>query len=266
MSGMIERLRGRPPLPDLFGRVEAGFPGIRTAPGLHGIRVEEHLADGTYVLRAELPGIDPSKDVEITVTEGVLTLRAERAEEAMEKHHTEFRYGTFARAIRLPAGAKGDKATADYKDGVLAITVRRLLLTSPRDCRIFGTWSSGRGGKAACLVRSTGESVGKARVHLEGVGQIGQAQQPQNARAAGHEAKPPAPDPHAVPGAAQCGQTTAVDERYGSQVQHQLGTRSGGQDIETHRQGCRGQNVDLAAQPYDSDVADDACAQAKHWL
>jgi len=123
MSGMIERLPGWPPLPDLFGWVEAGFPGMRTAPGLHGSRVEEHLAEGTYVLRAELPGIDPSKDVEITVTEGVLTLRAERTEEETQKHHTEFRYGTFARAVRLPAGAKGDEATADYKDGVLTITV-----------------------------------------------------------------------------------------------------------------------------------------------
>jgi HSP20 family molecular chaperone IbpA len=40
------------------------------------------LTDGTYVLRAELPGVDPAKDVEITVTEGVLVLLAERAEEA----------------------------------------------------------------------------------------------------------------------------------------------------------------------------------------
>ncbi|WP_405547059.1 hypothetical protein OG478_47640 [Streptomyces phaeochromogenes] len=62
MSGMIERLPGWPPLPDLPDlpdRVEAGFPGMRTASGPHGIRVEEHLTDGTYVLRAELPGIDP---------------------------------------------------------------------------------------------------------------------------------------------------------------------------------------------------------------
>ncbi|MEV0173538.1 Hsp20/alpha crystallin family protein [Streptomyces sp. NPDC050803] len=123
MSGMIERLPGWPMLPDLFGWVEGGFPAAHTIPGTHGIRIEEHLTDGTYVLRAELPGIDPAKDVEITITEGLLTLRAERTEETKEKHHTEFRYGTFARSVQLPAGAKGEEATAEYKDGVLTITV-----------------------------------------------------------------------------------------------------------------------------------------------
>lgn len=123
MSGMIERLTGWPALPDLFGWVETGLPVAHTAPGTYGIRIEEQLKDGTYLLRAELPGIDPAKDVEITVTEGLLVLRAERTEETQDKHHTEFRYGTFTRSVRLPAGAKGDKATAAYRDGVLTITV-----------------------------------------------------------------------------------------------------------------------------------------------
>ncbi|WP_323178855.1 Hsp20/alpha crystallin family protein [Streptomyces sp. NBC_00568] len=52
-----------------------------------------------------------------------MTLRAERGEETKEKHRTEFRYGTFARSVRLPAGARGEEATAEYKDGVLTITV-----------------------------------------------------------------------------------------------------------------------------------------------
>ncbi|MFJ9535883.1 Hsp20/alpha crystallin family protein [Streptomyces sp. NPDC101225] len=123
MAGMIERLPGWPTLPDLFGWVETGFPGAHTVAGLHGIRIEEFLADEKYVLRAELPGIDPAKDVEITVTEGVLTLRAERGEETTRKHRTEFHYGTFARSVRLPAGAKGEEATAEYKDGVLTVTI-----------------------------------------------------------------------------------------------------------------------------------------------
>jgi len=123
MNGMIERLPAWPTLPDLFGWVETGLPGTHAVPGLHTIRIEEQLTDEAYVLRAELPGIDPAKDVEITVTEGVLTLRSERSEETTQKHHTEFRYGSFARSVRLPAGAKGDEATATYKDGVLTITV-----------------------------------------------------------------------------------------------------------------------------------------------
>ncbi|MFF4350053.1 Hsp20/alpha crystallin family protein [Streptomyces sp. NPDC001530] len=120
MTGMIERL---PSWPDLFGWAESGFPGTHAIPGTHGIRIEEQLTGETYLLRAELPGIDPSKDVEISVTEGVLTLRAERSEETTKKHHTEFRYGTFSRSVRLPAEADGDKATAEYKDGVLTVTV-----------------------------------------------------------------------------------------------------------------------------------------------
>jgi hypothetical protein len=97
--------------------METGLPVTHAIPGLHNIRIEEHLTDGVYVLKAELPGIDPAKDVEITVTEGVLTLRSERGEETTEKHRTEFRYGGFARSVRLPAGAKGDEATAEYRNG-----------------------------------------------------------------------------------------------------------------------------------------------------
>lgn len=119
MTSVLERLPG---WPDLLGRVETGIPGAHVAPGLHGIRVEERVADGAYVLKAELPGIDPDEDVEITVEDGLLTLRAERTQQTEEKHRTEFRYGTFARSVRLPAGAKGDEATAAYGDGVLTIT------------------------------------------------------------------------------------------------------------------------------------------------
>ncbi|MFF4113232.1 Hsp20/alpha crystallin family protein [Streptomyces sp. NPDC001714] len=55
--------------------------------------------------------------------DGGHVLRSERAEETQEKHRAEFRYGTFARSVRLPAGAKGHEAAAEYKDGVLTGTV-----------------------------------------------------------------------------------------------------------------------------------------------
>ncbi|WP_371667252.1 Hsp20/alpha crystallin family protein [Streptomyces sp. NBC_00289] len=59
--------------------------------------------------RAEIPGLDPDKDVEITAEDHVLTLRAELGRETTEKRRTEFRPGTFARSVRLRAGAQGDR-------------------------------------------------------------------------------------------------------------------------------------------------------------
>jgi HSP20 family protein len=45
------------------------------------IRMEDFIRDGRYVVRAELPGVDPEKQVEVTVRSGVLTIRAERQED-----------------------------------------------------------------------------------------------------------------------------------------------------------------------------------------
>lgn len=127
MSAKPERRQGWPPLlPDVFDWIETGIPalpGMRNVPGLHGIRIEQQLTEGTYVVNAELPGLDPDQDVEISIDGDVLTIRAERAEKSEGKHHSEFRYGSFARSVRLPAGARTDETTADYKDGVLTVKV-----------------------------------------------------------------------------------------------------------------------------------------------
>jgi HSP20 family protein len=92
------------------------------------VRVEELTEEGVHIVRAELPGIDPDRDVEITVTDGVLAVRAERHEEQKEEKaggvfRTEFRYGSFYRAVPLPTGAKEDEISATYKDGILEIRV-----------------------------------------------------------------------------------------------------------------------------------------------
>lgn len=112
-------------LPDLTEWVET-LPllmGGRPAAQLQGFRVEHYDEDNECVVRAELPGIDPDKDVEITVNRGVLTIRAERREEKTEKRRSEFRYGSFARSLRLPEGANEDNVTADYKDGILTVRI-----------------------------------------------------------------------------------------------------------------------------------------------
>jgi HSP20 family protein len=89
------------------------------------LRVEEFTDDGTLVVRAELPDIDPDKDVELSVVGGVLRIRAQREQKTEEKekdvYRSEFRYGSFVRNVPLPEGVKEDDITASYKDGILEI-------------------------------------------------------------------------------------------------------------------------------------------------
>jgi HSP20 family protein len=91
------------------------------------MRVEEHYDDDHLVICAELPGIDPDRDVEITVANGLLTIAAERREEhhdaAKGTSRSEFHYGSLRRTLRVPAGAKQSDITATYKDGILTVTV-----------------------------------------------------------------------------------------------------------------------------------------------
>lgn len=89
------------------------------------MRVEEFIDGNTQVVRAEMPGIDPSKDVDVTVMNGVLRIKAKREEKTEHKekggYRTEFRYGSFTRDIPLPDGVKDDDVTATYTDGVLEV-------------------------------------------------------------------------------------------------------------------------------------------------
>jgi HSP20 family protein len=102
--------------------IERLFDGDSSAGG---IKVEEVVDGNTLVIRAELPGIDPEKDAEITVSDGGLTIRAERQEKKEHKekdsYRSEFRYGSFVRRIPLPDGVKEGDVTASYKDGVLEV-------------------------------------------------------------------------------------------------------------------------------------------------
>ena len=91
------------------------------------MRVEEYQEDGHLVVKAEMPGLDPEHDVEITVQDHVLRIRAERREETRteekEGYRSEFRYGSFSRAVSLPLGADEDDVTATYRDGILEVRV-----------------------------------------------------------------------------------------------------------------------------------------------
>lgn len=87
------------------------------------IKVEEFTRDGMFVVRAELPGIDPEADVDVSVADGMLTIRGERKEERTEERRSEFFYGRFVRTLTLPAGVDEEAITADYRDGILEVRV-----------------------------------------------------------------------------------------------------------------------------------------------
>lgn len=91
------------------------------------LRVEEFVDDKTLVVRAELPEIDPEKDVEIVVVDDELRIKASREAKTEHKeknsYRSEFQYGSYARTLKLPPGATADDVTASYKDGVLEIRV-----------------------------------------------------------------------------------------------------------------------------------------------
>ena len=108
--------------PDLVDWFEEPFLTLRPYLG-QPIRVEEYVEDDHYIIRAELAGIDPQKDVEVTAGSGYLTIRAQRSGKTEGKHRSEFRYGSFSRTIELPPGADTDDVTAAYADGILTIKI-----------------------------------------------------------------------------------------------------------------------------------------------
>lgn len=136
-------IRGEPKrgeLVDVFDRVDRLFDEwTRELPfrwplfagrgwsGAGIIPVDEYQEEGALVVRAELPGIDPENDVELTVTDHMLHIEAERREEeqAKEKGYArhEVRCGSFSRTLPLPEGVTDADITANYKDGMLEIRI-----------------------------------------------------------------------------------------------------------------------------------------------
>ena len=123
--GSIAHHRPRSFLPELSELFE-GFPSwsnLRGAFGNNFIRVEDELKEGNYEIRAEIPGVDPAKDVDITVRDGVLTIKSERTEKKESGGRSEFSYGSFVRSVTLPTGADEDAIKATYDKGILTVCV-----------------------------------------------------------------------------------------------------------------------------------------------
>ncbi len=146
MAGLVRR-EPRGEVADFFGRFDRMFDEwarmmpLRAAfgrwPEEEGLlRVEEYREDGTLVVRADLPGIDPEKDVELTVSDGMLRIQAERREEEKKEDkgylRRELRYGSLSRTLPLPEGVTESDIKATYKAGILEVRIPEPRQESPK--------------------------------------------------------------------------------------------------------------------------------------
>ena len=125
------RLAFRTHAADPFGLLDELFsPQLRAqsdgTPARHMPRMDVVDGDAELRLDVELPGMD-EKDVELTIEDGVLTLRGEKKREREldegGRYRLERSYGSFSRSFRLPVPIVTDKVSADYKNGILRITL-----------------------------------------------------------------------------------------------------------------------------------------------
>ncbi|NRP75677.1 Spore protein SP21 [Ensifer psoraleae] len=79
----------------------------------------------SYEITCELPGME-ERDIEVAISNGILTIRGEKQEEKQEKKEyvlSERRYGSFQRTFRMPDGVDAEKIAANFSKGVLSVTL-----------------------------------------------------------------------------------------------------------------------------------------------
>jgi HSP20 family protein len=110
----------------VFDDFTRGWPSFHTASADLRPRMDIAETDKDIEISAELPGLD-EKDVQVNIADNVLTIKGEKKAEKEEKdknyHMVERSYGSFYRALNLPAGVNIDAIKATLANGVLKVTV-----------------------------------------------------------------------------------------------------------------------------------------------
>jgi HSP20 family protein len=121
VSTRLNRIFGRPALP-----VESDREMLSMADWMPSVDISE--TDNSYLVKAEIPGVNKD-DVKVTIEDGMLTLQGERKQEKEEGgkkyHRIERSYGCFMRSFRLPDDADESATKAEFKDGMLNITLNK---------------------------------------------------------------------------------------------------------------------------------------------
>ncbi len=119
VSNRLNRLFGRSNSP-----VESEQNMLAVADWSPSVDISE--TDDAYLIRGEVPGVK-KEDVKVSVQDGMLTIQGERKMEKEEKnkkfHRVECSYGNFVRSFRMPDDADENKVKAEFKDGMLNVTL-----------------------------------------------------------------------------------------------------------------------------------------------
>lgn len=124
----------------LFTLADALF-GDRSAPAPQGWvpPVDVIETENQYQLSAEVPGVS-GNEVKVVVREGVLTLSGDRRAvplaEGSQAHLSERRFGAFQRRFSLPKDADGERVSAEFKNGVLTISVPKRETVVPKEIEV----------------------------------------------------------------------------------------------------------------------------------
>jgi HSP20 family protein len=108
-----------------FGR-EVGWPAAERRSTAMAPSIDVSQTESEIKIDADLPGVE-EKDVDVTITDNVLTIKGEKRAEKEEKkkdfHLVERSYGSFSRSLTLPFAVDPNKAKATFKNGVLSISL-----------------------------------------------------------------------------------------------------------------------------------------------
>jgi HSP20 family protein len=107
--------------------------------GAESLAVDMYETDDEVVVKTAVPGVK-SEDIDVSITGDVLTIKGEtKAEEKVEKANyirQEHRHGVFSRSLSLPSTVVADKATAEFENGVLILTLPKAEEVKPKTIQV----------------------------------------------------------------------------------------------------------------------------------
>ena len=128
VSNRLNRIFGQS-----LARSESGQNMLAVADWAPSVDISE--TDSAYLIKGEIPGVK-KEDVKVTIQDGMLTIQGERKQEKEEKgkkfHRIERSYGSFVRSFRVPDDADENSVKAEFKDGMLNVTLAKSAKAKPK--------------------------------------------------------------------------------------------------------------------------------------